>query len=149
MKKIALFAAAVALLLPLAARAASPQKPGRWEVTSQMEMAGMPMKVPPTTVAVCISKEDVENPEKTLPRASRDKNANCKVSDYKIDGRTVTWTFSCEGDHPVTGSGKITYSGDSYDGAMEMKMGDREMTIKHKGKFIGPCDGTETNAKKK
>ena len=43
------------------------------------------------------------------------------------------------------GSGSVTYHGDSYNGAMQMKMQDREMSAKMTGKYLGACDGTEVN----
>jgi hypothetical protein len=152
MKKVGICLFALALALPIAASAAPHQKPGRWEVTTEMEMPGMPMKMPPVVTNVCLTQEDVDNPERTLPKASRDKNANCKVSDFKTEGNTVTWNMACEGATPMTGSGQITYGGDTYDGAMKMKIKikdqDQEMTMHFKGKFNGECDGTEMNKKK-
>ena len=128
----------VVCALALPSFAASPVKPGKWQVTMEMDMPGMPMKVPPTTITHCITKEQAENPEATLPKASR--QGDCKVSDYKLDGNTVTWNVKCEGKQPMTGSGKITYDSDSYTGTMKMKMQETEMTAKYTGKRIGECD---------
>jgi hypothetical protein len=145
MKRWTLFAAIAALALPLVATAASPQKAGRWETTVEMEMPGLPTKVPPMTNAICVSKEDAEHPENALPKAS----AGCKVTDYKIDGNTVTWSMQCNNQHgAITGKGKIVYSGDTYAGTMDMTMGDQAMHAKYTGKYKGACDGTEVNAKK-
>ena len=131
-----LLVAVCALAVPMFA--ASPVKPGKWQVTMEMEMPGMAMKMPPTTITHCITKEDAENPEATLPKTSKD--GKCKISDYKMDGNTVSWSMTCEGKEPMTGSGKITYTGDSYDGSMKMKIGDHEMNAHYTGKRIGDCD---------
>ena len=45
----------------------------------------------------------------------------------KVDGSTVSWKMSCE-KSGMTGTGKITYSGDAYNGTMHMKMQDHEVT---------------------
>ena len=93
-RKLALYVCAVLMALPVvsnAASAASPMKAGKWKITTQMEMPGMPVKMPPITVETCVTKEQAENPEKSVPEAGKD----CKVSDYKINGNTVTWSVAC------------------------------------------------------
>ena len=44
--------------------------------------------------------------------------------------------------------GSTTYHGDTYEGSMQMKMRDQDMSAKMTGKFLGACDGTEVNTKK-
>ncbi len=136
-----------ALAVPTCIFAAHPAKPGKWEVTTEVDMPGMPTKPQPMTHTVCISKDDLEkNPEATIPkprsRRTGEERNDCKVSDYKINENTVTWNLKCEGgQNPVSGSGKIKYTADSYDGTMEMKIGDREMKVVYKGKWISAeCD---------
>jgi hypothetical protein len=137
MKKFATAIAAAAMLATATvATAAGPMKAGKWQLTMQMDMPGMPVKMPPMTMTHCITKEQAEKPEP--PKAASD----CKVSDYKIVGSTVTWTVKCE-KQKIVGEGTITYNGDSYDGSMHMKMADREMTQKYSGKRLGNCDGSE------
>jgi len=146
MRKLMLFAGAAMLALPLVATAASPQKPGRWQNSVEMEMAGMPMKMPPVVTNVCVTKEDLENPEKALPKAG---DSGCTVSDYKIEGNTVTWSMKCAGEQgSMSGKGKITYSAEAYDGSMNMTVADNEIHMTFKGKYLGACDGTEINRKK-
>ena len=137
MKKLILLVLVCALALPVFA-ATSPVKPGKWQVTMEMDMPGMPMKMPPTTITHCVTKEQVEHPESTIPKGARDQN--CTVSDFKVDGNTVTWSMKCEGKEPVTGTGKITYDGDTYDGMMKLHVRDMDMTTKYKGKYLGECD---------
>ena len=124
--------------LPTLAFAASPVKAGKWEMTMQTEMTGMPMKMPPFTTTYCLSKEDAENPEKMAPEQQR-KNSDCKRTDFKVDGNVVTWKVECpkSGTH---GEGKITYTSDSYAGTMHMTMPQGEMNAKYSGKYLGACD---------
>ncbi|MCU1227562.1 MAG: hypothetical protein JWO97_446 [Acidobacteria bacterium] len=134
-RKLALYACAGLMALPLAANAAGPMKAGKWKVTTQMEMPGMPVKMPPMTIETCVTKEQAENPEKSVPDAGKD----CKINDYKVDGNTVTWSVSCP-KQSITGTGSITYAGDSYTGSMDMKMGEQSMTAKYTAKRTGDCD---------
>jgi hypothetical protein len=134
-RKLSLYACAAVMALPLVANAASPVKPGKWKVTTQMDMPGMPVKMPPITIETCITKEQAENPEKSVPDAGKD----CKVGDYKVDGNTVSWSVSCP-KQSISGNGTITYDGDSYSGSMDMKMGEQAMTAKYSGKRTGDCD---------
>ena len=91
MKIYKLVFALIVCSLSTLAFAASPAKPGKWEMTMQMEMTGMPMKMPAHTVSYCLTKEEAENPEKLAPEG---KNSDCKRTDLKIDGNTVSWKIS-------------------------------------------------------
>ena len=131
-RNIALFAIAAALALPVFA---GPQRAGKWQMTIQTEMPNMPMKIPAVTTETCVTKEQAEKPEP--PKSQR--TSDCKFSDYKIEGNTVSWTMSCE-KQKLTGEGKITYSAESFEGAMHAKMSDMEVTTKYSGKRIGDCE---------
>ena len=136
MKKLLLAAASALLLCPLAATAATAHmNPGKWEVTSEMDMPGMPMKMPTHTFTHCVSKEQADKPEP--PRGPREND--CKVSDYAIEGNVVTYKMTCEKSN-TTVVGKMTFGLDSYEVVNHMKMGEREMTQKMTGKRIGDCD---------
>ena len=139
LRHLALVAAVCAFSLPLLG--ASLAKAGRWQSTIQMEMPGAPMKIPAQTFATCVTKEQAENAENLIPK-SGDKRGGCTYTDVKIDGNTISWKMTCA-KSGMTGSGTMTYHGDSYEGAMEMKMQDRDMSAKYTGKYVGECDGTE------
>jgi hypothetical protein len=136
--KLALFAVVSTLALPLFA--GNLAKPGRWQTTIQMEMTGMPMKMPSRTVFTCVTKEQAEKPENLIPK-SGDKRGGCTYTDVKVDGSTISWKMTCE--NGMAGEGKITYGGDSFDGSMHMKMQDKEISATYAGKFMGECDGNE------
>ena len=59
MKKLVL-CGALMLAVAGSAFAANPQKPGKWNVKMQMEIPGMPFKMPPINVDVCLTEEDLE-----------------------------------------------------------------------------------------
>ena len=135
LRKLSLAAVAALTIAAVPTFAATPQKPGNWQIT--MEMEGMPVQVPPQTFTHCVTKEDVENPERAVPKG-RD-NANCKISDFKTEGNKVSWSVKCEGKQPVSGNGEITFSEESYSGWSKMKMGEMEITTKMTGKRLGDC----------
>jgi len=112
-------------------------KEGKWEVTTKMEMPGMPMQLPAFTYTQCITKTDLV-PENKQPQQ---QNENCDAVDVKTSGNTVTWSTKCKGDNGETkGTGSITYKGDSFTGNMKVNQGGMEITTKMNGKYIGPCD---------
>jgi hypothetical protein len=113
----------------------SPQKPGKWQIKMEMEMPGMPMKMPPFTTEECVTEQDLADPQKSVPS---DPKSKCTVSDYKVKEKTISWKVDCPS-QKSTGTGEITYTDDSYTGAMKMKMPDREMSMKYSGKWLGAC----------
>ena len=144
LRNVILFALVCSLALPV--MAATIAKAGKWESTVQMEMANMPMKIPAHTMTVCVTKEQAENAENLIPKTG-DKRGGCTYTDVKVEGTTVSWKMECK-ESGMTGTGSTTYHGDTYEGSMQMKMRDQNMSAKMTGKFLGACDGTEVNAKK-
>ncbi|MGZ5446369.1 MAG: DUF3617 domain-containing protein [Thermoanaerobaculia bacterium] len=118
-----------------ASAAENPQKAGKWQIKMQMEIPNMPVKLPPVNMEVCLTEEDLKDPQKSVPN---DPKSQCNVGDYKVDGNTVTWTVDCPKQN-MKGNGQITYTDDSYHGWMKMLVGEQEMTTKYSGKWLGEC----------
>lgn len=136
MRKYFVLATLVVLMFALPALAVDhPQKVGKWQMKMEMEMPGMPMKIPPVTIETCLTAEDLADPKKAIPN---DPKSDCKVSDYKVDGSTVTWSMECP-KSKMTGTGQMTYSDNTYTGKLEMKVGDQEMKTRYTGKWLGAC----------
>jgi hypothetical protein len=134
-RNFALFVIVCALVVP--AYAAGPAKAGKWQTTMEMEMEGMPMKMPPVTTTHCITKEQADSAESAIPK--NDRQTGCTFSDVKVDGGTISWKMTCE-KQGMTGTGTVTYAEDSYTGKMDMKVRDRDMHMKYAGKYLGACD---------
>ena len=121
-----------------AAAAGPNMRPGLWETTIKTEMQGMAMPMPTTSYRHCITKEDL------VPRTER-PGEQCKILKNTISGDTVTWRVSCESQGmKTTGTGRITYKGDTYHGSIEMQMsggpmGSMKMSQKMQGKRIDNC----------
>ena len=137
--KIQKLAAGIASLLALLATAAMAAGTDElWEITTRMEMPGMPMAMPGQTQQVCKPKGQGQND----PLAPN-KNDNCKMVDMQHRGNTSTFKMECSGKNPMKGEGEMTHLGDSYNGKMHMtgKMEgeDVDMTQTFSGKKIGTC----------
>lgn len=139
-----LFAIVISMLLCAAVQA----KPGEtWEITSKMEMPGMPFAMPPTTMKTCIPKGSENDPGQT----SGDKS--CKMTDVKTVGNKTTWKARCERDGEVmTGEGEQTTSPGAYKGKIRFKGKsdgqDMDMNMEYSGKKIGGSCDTEEQVKK-
>ena len=129
-----LLAASVILFGSLPILAAEP--PGDlWETTTQMEMEGMPIKMPPQTLKVCAAKDAQE------PPGSANDERGCTNSDMQRVGNKVTWTSTCAGPPAMTGTGEVTYDGtDSYTGLLKYSSERGNMIINITGHKIGSCD---------
>lgn len=113
-----------------------------WEVTSTMEMPGMPMAIPPTTSKVCISRSDEKDPGKLM----RGRHSNdCQLTNIKTSGNKTTWKIKCNSDEISGGSGEMTRSANSYEGVMHLSGQNGEMTQTYHGKRVGGSCDTEVH----
>jgi hypothetical protein len=109
---------------------------GKWEVTSEVNMEGMPIKMPATKTTQCITKNDM------VPAGG---SSNCKVLSQSVAGNRVTWKVRCvDKDATTEGEGEIIYSGASYKGNMTARMTDKtgktqNITMKLSGQRVGEC----------
>jgi len=133
MKKIVI-AILSALVLPATSFAADTMREGYWELITTMEMPGMPMKMAPTKLKYCYTKEDVKDQKKSI---STDKN--CTVTDLKQSGNKVTWKMKCTGKNAGVFNGETVYKKDAYDSTMKMQTQGQTMNIKVKAKRLGDC----------
>jgi len=126
----------ISMCLGTAFAAGPNMNPGKWEITTQTEMAGMPMSIPPVTHTQCITGDEL------VPQ-SQDASKECVVSDMEIKADTVSWKIVCSGANGrMEGTGSITYSGDTMEGTMDMVISGAGMEVKNKisGRRIGDCD---------
>jgi len=137
-KKIFLLVGIFLLLISGNVMAGPEMKEGLWEITTSMEMQGMPIKMPQQTYTHCLTKKDMV-PQKAEP------GQECKKIKYDVKGNTVSWVMECTTpDGTITSNGKVTYKGNSFEGLVKVSMpggkrGGMEMTQKLSGKLIGQC----------
>ncbi len=130
---------AAALAVSLGATAA--QNGELWEVSSQMNIPGMPAGMGAQKVTVCKGPKD---------EVARDPQASkCKVTDVKKSANRVTVSMSCpEGD--ATMDYRYNAAHTEYEGTMHMVQRGREMTMNMTGRKLGSCDANnpqDTRAK--
>ncbi|MDD2540820.1 MAG: DUF3617 family protein [Desulfuromonadaceae bacterium] len=133
MKKIT-FAILSALAVPAIGFAADSMREGYWELITTMEMPGMPMKMPPTKMKHCYTKEDVKDRTKTI---TTDKN--CTIIDLKQSANKVIWKMKCTGQNAGIYSGETVYKTDAYDSTMKLESQGQTMNMKIKAKRLGAC----------
>lgn len=113
--------------------AATNMKPGLWKMSAQMEMPGMPMKMPTVTYNKCLTKKDLVPKRKST-------NNDCQMLNNKVNGDTVTWKMKCNNPGGAsTMDGKVTYSGKSMKGIVNVNQGGRQMLQRISGQHVGPC----------
>ena len=121
-----------------AAHAAPNMQAGLWEISTKMDMAGLPAGMGQATVRQCVRPADIEDPKKTLPQDDK-----CQVKDYKLQGNAASWRMECKGDGAMTGSGTVTYSGNSYSGTTKMSIKQDGQTMNmaqtFSAKRVGDC----------
>ena len=114
---------------------------GLWEITTKMEIEGMPMKMPPRKHTQCLTNK---NMLKTMVPKEQAQEEECKITDQKISGNTVTWTMKCKGEDAMEVTGKTTYHGDTFEGTITMipnnpEEGKMKMINHISGRRIGEC----------
>ena len=132
-----LFVAIVlSLIYAVAAFAAPNYQEGNWEITTTMNMPGMPKgMMRPVTHQVCMTKQN------TVPQQKEQGKEKCKMTDQKTVGNKVFWTMTCE--NGTVSTGEIAYSKTSFKGSQTTKTSHdgKQMTMKStmSGKYLGPC----------
>ena len=114
---------------------------GLWEITTKMEIEGMPMKMPPRKHTQCLTNK---NMLKTMVPKEQAQEEECKITDQKISGNTVTWAMKCSGEDAMEITGKTTYHGDTWEGTSTRRSNDPDegkmKIINHvSGKRLGEC----------
>ena len=135
---LSLFAAASAYAAPT-----PNMQDGEWEITTKMKMTGMPMQMPPTSVRICISKQDIAEGRKTVPQ-QQDGKHKCEMVNHSVSGNTVNYKMECSGEQKMTMTGSITYAGTSYSGKSTMDMaggphGNMHVEHEYAAKRLGDC----------
>jgi len=131
-------AALLIAALTLPPTAAAQGKDDLWEVTTRMEMPGMPpgMSMPAQTSRVCVAKSGKD--DDYVPRRE-----NCRVLDSKRTGSTLAYRMACTGKDPMDVAGEMTFGTNSYQGRMlmsgKMEGQPMEMTQTYSGKRVGDC----------
>jgi len=117
------------------AQSSSPMREGLWEVNSTLNIPGMG-EAPPMKHQQCITAAQIKDPEAALPKMDN----NCRISNYKLNGSTATYTLTCTQPTEVTASGEIKYSGsDAYTGTLTLDSGGTTFGLTYEAHRVGDC----------
>ena len=135
-RSILLTATAMLILIASVYAESGPEiNEGIWEITTNIDMPGMPVAMPPTKHTQCISKEDL------IPQASAAEQ-DCTMTSQNVSGNTVSWVMKCSSSAGTSrSSGEVTYSKNSFTGTFTTEIPQAKMKMKGKmsGQRKGPC----------
>jgi hypothetical protein len=126
---------ALAFAYAASAPALAQAKDDLWEVSTKMEMPGMPMAMPPQTNRFCLGKNRKD--EDFVPKQGGD----CRVLESKRVGNRFTYRMECSGNNPAVVEGAINFGNNAYDGQMRMAMkgSNDAMNMTFSGRRVGDC----------
>jgi hypothetical protein len=137
-----LFTSALACLLAASLLRAEEvtMRPGEYEMTTEMQMAGGRQPMPPTTFRHCFSADDVKDWNRVI-RENPHKSSNCQIQDMKTTGSHASWTMTCSSGAKATAQAER--STDGYDITMNMEMpgqsGRNKVKVHTVAKRLGDC----------
>ena len=116
-------AAATAVPAPAAASpeaAATPMRPGMWEITMTIETAGAESRR--TIVSrSCFAATDVADASRVLPRL-REPGMKCENRDVRPQAGKASWQVACSsGEGSLSGPAEATFAANSYAGKAELE----------------------------
>ena len=145
------------------------QKPGLYEMTSQMSWqkspmpagmtmpAGMPNPFAPKpyTTQICVSQEMIDRYGGPVPQAQKQgrEEQQCKMTDIKVSGNTMTGTMICTGELEGKATVESSWDGTTSKGKTHftgtMQMGSKgtggtpvEWTVESTSTYKGPDCGS-------
>ena len=124
----------LAFALASSMQASAQGKDDLWEVSTKMEMPGMPMAMPPQTNRFCIGKNRKE--EEFVPM-----QGDCRMIESKRVDNKFSYKMDCSGNYSAIVDGTITFGNNVYDGQMRMAMKNTNdaMDMTFTGKRVGDC----------
>jgi hypothetical protein len=124
------------VVLPLAAQSLN-LRPGKYETKTYVRMPGIPPDAPPRVDATCVTPDQVTDVSKIAHARDALQTDQCKVSDTKAEGNTVSITMTCPN---LTTISDYTFDGDSFS-AFSRKKGaaKADWMMKVTAKRVGEC----------
>lgn len=135
LRTLTMLAALAANLVPAVAEAADE----KWEITTRMDITGLPMRMPATTVIVCTPPGEM-NEERML------EQDGCTLGRVTKTGNTTRFAIQCTEPQAMTGTGEITRrSADAWEGQFTASGKVAGKTVEMKAALSsvrrGDCDG--------
>lgn len=118
-------------------------QPGQWEIKIKMKIEGAPFALPEQTVKQCLSAEDWA--PRPNPPGMEEGDLQCKMLRQEVAGNRATFEMECTGsDGTMKMTGETSYSGETFEGSMQMEGHGGEMEgvkigFLMRGRYLGPC----------
>jgi hypothetical protein len=123
-----------------AVSAAAALEPGEYQVSVRLELPHVEDLSTSRSALICVTAAG--NDTHGLKVLS-DNNplARCAASNIRDNGGTLLFDIVCPGQNAATGSARFTLREQDFDGAIEMKMGGKNMTMteRQRGRRTGGC----------
>jgi hypothetical protein len=136
---------ALALLVFIALPAsAADVSPGSWEITLETRVPAEPAFAPPPfSLTQCLTEADARDPSRVLGTASNPGATACTYTDQSYSGNTFTFSMQCSGIYGIKASGRVSFSADSIQGAIDStaNIGGKEVQQVNKisARRLGDC----------
>lgn len=135
---ILLLAVVSAPVFPCRAGSQIDMPEGLWEITAEVEMAGVPVRLPAITLRQCIT------PDNLLPDIDRFNagDSNCKITNLVIGRSFAAFDLACALESgEMKGHGTVTFRGERLQGSLTtVSTPDNErMRYEYSGFYLGPC----------
>ena len=113
-------------------------KEGLWEITTDINIKGVPFPLPSITKRECLTKE------KNVPSNRQSKDSSCDIYDKVSENNTVSWKLHCKSPkRTISGHGEITYTGKTMSGTLNLTVVSPKRTLYMNntltGRHISPC----------
>lgn len=128
---------AVSISATQLAFAASPMRPGLWEVLVQTDLG---TAAPPPS-RMCLTQQEIDDSSKNLPRPY----ASCGIVAPKTTANSTSYDLVCPAPNAMRGHADIKYTPNAYEGTVLMTMkvepGKPERAVKFSfaGSRVGDC----------
>ena len=113
---------------------------GLWEITTTVQVKGLPIHLPvePQYQTQCLTRAEIEHPENISP-----PQVNCSIHDVNVSGDRVQWQMQCSGPFTAQGTGETIYIGDTFSGTATLVSHSGDISVEvstiYQGKRVGDC----------
>ena len=126
-----LYGIALAAVIQIPQQALAAGEGEWWEMSTKVEMAGMPAMPAGQTVKFCRLKGGENEPVKS------DSDKSCAITDVKKAGNAMSFNMKCTGKDAMNGSGEMTHAPTTFNQKMKMRSAGENMVMVSSGKRIG------------
>ena len=122
------------ILLLAASPAWADLEPGNWEITARTEVQGV-QDPKAYTHTHCLTREDAADPGGLFGS----RGTSCEFLNKNDNGSVMTFDVACATQPPLRGSGKVSYSSQTLEGDLELRLEGFTTRSHISGRRLGGC----------